>query len=164
MFREMRRKRELLNEEENLDIINRGTSGVLSLLGEDGYPYGVPVSYAYMDSKFYFHGAIAGHKIDAIKGYDKASFTIVDLDQVVPEENTTYFKSVIAFGKIHIVEDEEVFQNAMKALGEKYNPKRLGERIEDEVSRTRKRLCVMELTVEHMTGKQAVELVRKKND
>lgn len=100
MFREMRRKRQLLSEKESIDVLARGTAGVLALLGDDDYPYAVPISYVYNDSKLYFHGAKTGHKIDAIKECSKASFCVIDQDNIVPEEYTTYFRSVIAFGKI----------------------------------------------------------------
>lgn len=67
MFREMRRKKQLLSKRESIDVLSRGTAGVLALLGDDDYPYAVPISYVYDNSKIYFHGAKAGHKIDAIQ-------------------------------------------------------------------------------------------------
>ena len=94
MFREMRRKKQILTEEEAAEVLNRGTSGVLALAGDDDYPYAVPISYVYSDSKIYFHGAKSGHKIDAIKNYEKASFCVIDKDDVIPEEYTTYFRGV----------------------------------------------------------------------
>ena len=99
MFREMRRKMQALTAEETAEILKRNTSGVLSLNGDDGYPYGVPLSYVYLDSKLYFHCAGAGHKLDSILKDDKVSFCVIDQDQVVGEEYTTYFRSVIAFGR-----------------------------------------------------------------
>ena len=104
MFREMRRKRQMLGKEECEEILNRGTSGVLALLGDDAYPYAVPISYVYEDGKLYFHSARSGHKLDAVREYPKASFCVIDQDQIVPEEYTTYFRSVIAFGSIRILE------------------------------------------------------------
>lgn len=89
MFREMRRKRQLLAEAETIQIFERGTSGVLALSGDEGYPYAVPLSYVYADGRIIFHGAKSGHKIDAIRGCEKASFCVIDRDQVVPEEYTT---------------------------------------------------------------------------
>lgn len=88
----------------------------LALAGDDDYPYAVPISYAYSDSKLYFHGAKSGHKIDAIKRCDKASFCVIDKDDVVPEEYTTYFRSVIAFGKIRIMEEESEMRKAIELL------------------------------------------------
>ena len=77
MFREMRRKRQLLPQEQALEILENNTSGVLALSGDGGYPYAVPMSYVYNDGKIYFHCAKAGHKIDAIRSCDKASFCVV---------------------------------------------------------------------------------------
>ena len=100
MFRELRRKRQELSLEESLDILNKGTSGVLALLGDNDYPYTVPISYVYDNAKLYFHGAKNGHKIDALRKHDKASFCVISQDKIIPEEYTTYFRSVIVFGKI----------------------------------------------------------------
>ena len=107
MFRELRRKRQALSNEACSEILHRGTSGVLALAGGEGYPYAVPISYVYDGEKLYFHSAKAGHKLDAILREPKASFCVIDQDQIVPEEYTTYFRSVIAFGRIRILEDEE---------------------------------------------------------
>ena len=86
MFREMRRKRQALSMEEIAAVLNRGTAGVLALSGDDGYPYAVPISYVFDGDKIYFHCARAGHKLDAIRRNAKASFCVVDQDQIVPEE------------------------------------------------------------------------------
>ena len=76
MFREMRRKKQILSNKENMELLEKGTSGVLALLGDNGYPYAVPISYVYDNSKIYFHGAKVGHKIDAIRKCRKASIYI----------------------------------------------------------------------------------------
>ena len=99
-FRPMRRKRQKLPKEECEKILNKATAGVLSVLGDDGYPYGVPMSFVYAEGKLYFHSAIEGHKLDAIAKEDKCSFTIIDQDEIHPDEYTSYFRSVIAFGRI----------------------------------------------------------------
>ena len=126
MFREMRRSKQQLSQEETEAVLTRGTSGVLSVLGDGGYPYGVPLSYVYHDGKLYFHWALSGHKLNAVRACPKASFCVVDRDQVVPPEYTTYFRSAIAFDRF--------FSN----------------------------LCIAELTIQHLTGKEAIELVRAK--
>ena len=97
-FRDMRRKRQLLSEEDSIDILTKATAGTLALLGDNDYPYAVPISYVYQERKLYFHSALAGHKVDAIRKCDKASFCVIDKDEVHPEKYTTYFRSVIAFG------------------------------------------------------------------
>ena len=106
-FRSMRRKRQQLSEAESIEILRKSTSGTLALLGDNGYPYAVPISYVYADGKLYFHSALSGHKVDAIRNCDKASFCVIDKDDVQPEKYTTYFRSVIAFGRIHIIEDDQ---------------------------------------------------------
>lgn len=80
MFREIRRKKQLLSQEETIKIIEKGTSGVLALIGYDGYPYAPPLSYVYCNSKIYFHLSKVGHKIDAIKNSQKASFCMIELE------------------------------------------------------------------------------------
>ena len=86
MFRELRRKKQALSQEECTAVLNRGTSGVLALAGDDDYPYAVPISYVYDGEKLYFHCAKSGHKLDAIRRNAKASFCVIDKDQIVPEE------------------------------------------------------------------------------
>ena len=105
-FREMRRKRQQLSEEESIAILQKATAGTLALLGDNDYPYAVPISYVYADGRLYFHSALSGHKVDAIRKCDKASFCVIEQDEVHPEKYTTFFRSVIAFGRIHIIEDE----------------------------------------------------------
>ncbi len=95
----MRRKCQQLTDEERMAILQKATAGTLALLGDNGYPYAVPISYAYREGKQYFHIALAGHKVDAIRKCAKASFCIIDQDHVRPFEYTTYFRSVIAFGR-----------------------------------------------------------------
>ena len=86
MFREMRRKKQALPKEDCAAILNRGTSGVLALAGDNDYPYAVPISYVYDGEKLYFHCAKSGHKLDAICRNPKASFCVIDQDQIVSEE------------------------------------------------------------------------------
>lgn len=162
MFREMRRKRQLLSKQESIDVLANGTVGVLALLGDDDYPYAVPISYAYDDSKIYFHGAKAGHKIDAIKKCSKASFCVIDQDNIVPEEYTTYFRSVIAFGKVHILDDEKEIKEAIEKLAMKYYPEDNENNRENAINKEWKPLCMMEFSIEHLTGKEAIEIVRSK--
>lgn len=158
MFREMRRNRQLLEEKENMEILIKGTAGVLALSGDEGYPYAVPLSYVYSDSKLYFHSAVNGHKIDAINRSDKASFCVIDQDCIVPEEYTTYYKSVIAFGRIRILEDESEKRAAIELLARKYHPADTQKHRTDTISEAWSRMCLLELDIEHMTGKAAREL------
>ena len=159
MFREMRRKVQALTAEETAEILKRNTSGVLSLNGDDGYPYGVPLSYVYLDSKLYFHCAGAGHKLDSTLKDDKVSFCVIDQDQVVGEEYTTYFRSVIAFGRARVLEGAEKLRPLVE-LCEKYYPGHL-EQTRQKAEHALKNVSIVEVTIEHMTGKTAMELVKK---
>ncbi len=157
MFRKMRRYTQELPVSEALDILKNSTSGTLALLGDEGYPYAVPLSYVYADEKLYFHCAKEGHKIDAIKNCGKASFCVIDEDNIVAEEFTTYFKSVIAFGKIRILENADEIRTAIEILSDKYCP--VGEDLRNkEIESSLSRLCMLEFEIEHLTGKEAKEL------
>ena len=119
VFRPMRRSRQELSREECEAILKEGTSGVLALLGDGDYPYAVPLSYVYEDGKIYFHCAKTGHKLDAIRRQEKASFCVIGQDQILPEKFTTCFSSVIVFGKVRILEEEgEIRQRRREAGGE----------------------------------------------
>lgn len=161
MFREMRRKKQALAPEKCLAVLNRGTSGVLALAGDDGYPYAVPLSYVYSDSKIFFHCARAGHKLDAVARNSKASFCVIDADEVVQEKYTTYFRSVIAFGKIRILEDEAEKRRALEILTDRYSPDVPEEDRRREMERLFAQVCMLELAIEHLSGKEAKELVNQ---
>ncbi len=159
-FRDMRRKRQLLSEEDSIDILMKATAGTLALLGDNDYPYAVPISYVYQERKLYFHSALAGHKVDAIRKCDKASFCVIDKDEVHPEKYTTFFRSVIAFGRIHIIEDEQEKQETARMLGNRYNPNN-DESLQKEIESGISRMLMIRLDIEHLTGKEAIELVKR---
>ena len=161
IFREMRRRKQELSRQKVADILHKGTSGVLALLGDNDYPYAVPISYVYDDGKIYFHSAKNGHKIDAIQRTEKASFCVIDKDLVVPEEYTTYFRSVIVFGTIRILHDEAEKREAIEKLAVKYAPDDTEENRNKAIEREWNPLCMLEMTPEHITGKEAIELVRQ---
>ncbi len=161
MFREMRRKNQHLDQSEIARILTTASSGVLALLGDDGYPYAVPMSYAYNDGKLYFHCAKSGHKLDAIRNCTRASFCVVDMDHVVAAEYTTYFRSVIAFGQIRVLEDEDEMRKSIQYLAEKYGP---GDPEQDRkaIEREFSILCMFEMTIDHVTGKEGRELANQR--
>lgn len=134
MFRKIRRKKQELTEKQCLDILRRAKTATLALSGDDGYPYSVPMNFVYEDGKIYFHGAKEGHKIDAIKNNPKVSMSIIDQ------------------------EDGEIY-HAIETLGLKYNEDEVT--VEKEIQREWKALCCIEITIEHISGKQAIELVNK---
>lgn len=163
MFREMRRKKQVLTLEENIQILNRGTSGVLAVSGDDDYPYAVPLSYVYHDNKIFFHCAKTGHKLDAIARNEKVSFCVIDKDQIVQEEYTSYFRSVIAFGKARILENEAEKRKALEILTARYSPDQEEVHRMQAIENEFNIVCLIELTIDHMSGKEAMEFIKKKN-
>ena len=95
MFRKMRRFKQQLTEEESINVLDRNKTGILAVIGDEGYPYTVPINYVYADGKIFMHSATAGHKIDAIRTCDKASFCVIDADDVVPQDYSTNFRKTI---------------------------------------------------------------------
>lgn len=160
MFRDMRRKKQLLPADVTEKILHTGLVGILGVSGDDDYPYAVPVNYAYEDGNIYFHSAKTGHKLDGIQRNNKVSFCIVDRDEVVPAEFTSYFRSVIAFGKASIVTDEARKQHALELLVRKYSPGFEGEGAV-EIQKEWDNLSVVEIAIDHVTGKEALELVNR---
>ena len=159
-FREMRRKRQQLAEEESIAILQKATAGTLALLGDDDYPYAVPISYVYHDRKLYFHSALAGHKVDAIHKCDRASFCVIDQDAVQPQKYTTFYRSVIAFGRIHIIEDAQEKLETARMLGNRYNPNQ-EEALQKEIENGLSRMLMIRFDIEHLTGKESIELVKR---
>ena len=159
-FRAMRRKRQQLSEEESVAILKKATAGTLALLGDNDYPYAVPLSYVYQEGRIYFHSALSGHKVDAIRKCDKASFCVIEQDDVQPEKYTTFFRSVIAFGRIHIIEDEHEKLETARMLGNRYNPNH-DEALQKEIEGGLSRMLMIRFDIEHLTGKEAIELIKQ---
>ena len=160
MFHSMRRHRQALSSAECEAVLNRGTSGVLALSGGTGYPYAVPLSYVYEVGKLYFHCARSGQKLEMLGQNPKASFCVVDQDQVVPEEYTSYFRSVIVFGTVRVLEREGEKRAAIERLARKYAPEDSAEHRTAFIEQDWAPLCMLEMTVDHCTGKEAKELAQ----
>lgn len=155
MFSPMRRTRQELPTAEWQDILQKGTSGVLAVLDPDGYPYAVPLSYIYLDGKLIFHGAVTGHKIEAIRHHAQASFCVIAQDDVVPLEYTTNYRSVIAFGTIRILDDAAEKRRTVELLMKKYAPQDTVEHRNAEIESAWNRFHIFELTIDHVTGKES---------
>jgi len=161
MFRELRRKKQVLKKRDVVSILENASSGILAVYGDNDYPYAVPLSYVYHNDKIYFHSASSGHKIDAIKRNSKVSFTVVGQDEVVPEQFTTYYSSVIIFGKANLVENSEEKMEALKTISRKYSPN-LERQMEKEIESAFEKLTMISIDIDHMTGKEALELVKQR--
>lgn len=157
MFREMVRFKQQLEKEECIEILRQETRGVLSVLGDDDYPYGMPLNHYYCeaDGKIYFHGGRAGHRIDAVRAHDKASFCVYE--QGVRREGDWFLtvRSVIVFGRIEFVEDVEKTLEISRLLSYKFTKDEAY--IEEEIKRSGPRTLLLALVPEHMTGKRVKE-------
>lgn len=157
----MRRFKQLLSPEETRAILERATSGTLALIDADGLPYAVPLSYVFDGATVYFHCAPTGRKIDAVRACGKASFCVIDQDEVHPEKFTTFFRSALACGPIEIVESREEYDRSIRLLSDKYSPD-AAEAREREIASSEGRMVMLALRVEDLTGKEAIELVNAK--
>ena len=157
-MREMRRFKQALTPEECAAVLERNTAGVLAVTGDGGCPYAVPMSYVWREGKVYFHWAVAGHKLDAIRAEPRVSFCVVDQDRIVPEKYTTYYRSVILFGTARVLDDPAEKRRAIEALGAKYRPGFEAE-LAAEIDGSWDRFLMVELTPDRITGKQARELM-----
>ena len=153
MFREILRSKQALPQAECIDILKSQLRGVLSVLGDDGYPYGMPINHYYCekDGKLYFHGGKKGHKIDAMRRCDKASFCVYDEGFRRDGEWALNIKSVIVFGRIEFVEDRETVYRISEELSRKFTDD--DEYIRREIERSGPGTLMFALVPEHISGK-----------
>ena len=157
MFREMRRFKQQLTKEECIEILKKEPRGVLSVLGDDGYPYGIVINQWYDEKtgKLYFHGAKEGHKIDALRRCDKVSFCVHDEGYREGDDWPLHIKSVVVFGRMKEVTDSEKIVEICTHLCGKFSDDQAY--VEKELSRGIPRGLCLELTPEHISGKLVKE-------
>lgn len=157
MFRKMRRIKQQLTQQECVQVLKNEPRGVLSMTGENGYPYGIPMDHWYCeeDGKLYFHGAVEGHKIDAIAQCDKVSYCVMDEGYREPGEWPLHIKSVIVFGRLHTVSDKEKTVQICTEIGKKFTNDEAY--LQKELAGSLSRVLCLELTPEHITGKLVKE-------
>lgn len=153
MFRLMRRFKQQISNEECIKVLKEQPRGILSMIGDDGYPYGIPLDHWYSetDNKLYFHCAKEGHKLDAIKACDKVSYCVMDEGFRKDGDWALNINSVVVFGKICVVEDEDKKREICTNLIKKFHDDE--EYLQHELTHAFPRVCCLELTIEHMTGK-----------
>ena len=160
MFKSMRRKGQELTDEGCQEILRSCPTGVLGLIGTDDYPYAVPLNFVYENGRIYLHCAQEGHKIDCIRNNDKVSFCVVQRDRVVASAFATDYRSVIVFGRARILTDDLDRRRGLERLNEKYSPE-FPDEGRKEIDRCWSSVCVVEIEIEHMTGKEAKRSVRE---
>jgi nitroimidazol reductase NimA-like FMN-containing flavoprotein (pyridoxamine 5'-phosphate oxidase superfamily) len=149
MFRKMRRSEKEMSKEMTLALLSRGQEGVLGTIGDNGYPYTVVVNYVYLNDKIYFHSAKTGQKIDNIKYNNKVSFSVFDNVEVIGEELTTHYQSLVVFGKAKVIETRK---DVLLALVNKYanlDQEKVLKMIDKEINVT----AIVEIEIDHITGK-----------
>ena len=157
MFRKMRRFKQEISEEECIGILSSEPRGILSVNGDGGYPYAFPISHYFCknDGHIYFHCAKEGHKTDSIEKDDRVCFCVHDSGYRNEGEWALNIKSVIVFGRIKKVTDEEKIKDILKNLGYKFTSDE--EYITKEIRDNINRVQILELVPEHITGKKVNE-------
>ena len=157
MFRKMRRFKQQISNEECIELLKNEKRGVLSVMGENGYPYGIPLNHYYNegDGKLYFHCAKEDHKLDAIRSCDKVCYTVFDKGYREDGEWAFNVKSVVVFGRIALVTDENKTREICSALCRKFTDDE--EYLEYELKNSLPRVQCLELTPEHISGKLVKE-------
>lgn len=157
MFRELLRKNKELSMDECVEILKNETRGVLSVLGDEGYPYGMPMNHWFNeeDSKIYFHCGNVGHRLDALRKYDKVSFCTYDKGYRNEGEWALHVKSVIVFGRVEIVDDLEKIADITTKLSHKFTQDEAY--IQKEIEMHGHRTLLLQLTPEHVCGKMVTE-------
>lgn len=157
MFRPIRKKKNEISMDEAKRLLQNTRRGVLAVNGDDGYPYAIPVNYLYDEEnqKIYFHGARAGHKVDAIKKCDKVCFTVFGNEMIKKESWAPFVQSVVIFGRCHVVEDRQTAMTLVKNFAMKYYPNE--SMVDEEIALDGKAVQMYEIEIEHLSGKEVQE-------
>lgn len=157
MFRDLQRKNKQISMEECIELLKKETRGVLSVLGDDDYPYGMPMNHWYNeeDGKIYFHCGKSGHRLDALRKYNKVSFCTYDSGYREEGDWALHVKSVIVFGTMEIIDDMDIIADVARKLSYKFTKDE--EYIQNEIDKYAKATLLLQLTPEHICGKQITE-------
>lgn len=150
-MKELRRKDRKSTQEETAELLNRGEYGILSTVDKDGQPYGVPLSYVYRNEAIYIHSALKGHKLDNINANPKVSFSVVGAVQLLAQQFTTNYESVVAFGTATEIEGDEK-NDALIGLIEKYSPEFM-ESGKKYIQSDNQITQVIKISLDHISGK-----------
>ena len=157
MFREMRRKSKAVSDAEAKALLHSARIGILAVNGDGGYPYAVPVNYLYDEEndRIIFHGARAGHKADALNASDRVCFTVYGNEVVKKESWAPFVQSVVAFGRCRPLQKPDEALDALTRLALKYYPNM--DEVDRESQKSGEAVCVFEIQIEHMRGKEIQE-------
>lgn len=152
MFREIRRRDRAVSEEDARHILARAEYGVLATMGEDGWPYAVPVNHVVAGDVIYFHCALHGHKLENLGHEERVSYCAVASAQVLPKELSTLYESAVVFGRASVVTDAAEKQSALELLGQRFCAEFPGE-VEEAIRKDGPRTAVVRIRIERITGK-----------
>lgn len=157
MFRPIRKKKNEIDVNAAQALLQNSRRGVLAVNGDDGYPYAIPVNYFYdtESQKIYFHGARAGHKVDALKACDKICFTVYGNEQIKEEAWAPFMQSVVVFGRCHLMEAGPKSTALLKRFAMKYYPNE--QLADEEIEHAGKAVQMFEIEIEHLSGKEIQE-------
>ena len=157
MFRAVRKKKNEISIEAAKDLIRSSRRGVLAVNGDEGYPYAIPINYLYDEEKnrIIFHGAKAGHKVDALKKNDKICFTVYGNEMIKEEQWAPYLQSVVLFGRCHLAENLDDALHMLKRFARKYYPNE--EMVNGEIALSGAGVQMFVIEIEHMSGKVVQE-------
>ena len=157
MFRPIRKKKNEIDVNAAQALLQNSHRGVIAVNGDDGYPYAFPVNYFYdtENQKIYFHGARAGHKVDALKACDKICFTVYGNEQIKEEAWAPFMQSVVVFGRCHLLEAGPKATALLKRFAMKYYPNE--QLADEEIEHAGKAVQMFEIEIEHLTGKEIQE-------
>lgn len=157
MFRSVRKKKNEISIEEAKELLRSSRRGILSVNGDGGYPYAIPINFFFDEEneKIYFHGSRVGHKADAMKKCDKVCFTVIGNETVKDEAWAPYVKSAVVFGRCLPIEDPEQTLKTLKRFAMKYYPDE--QTADEEIERSAKAVRMYEITIEHVSGKEVQE-------
>ena len=157
MFRPIRKKKNEISTDAAKALLRSSWRGVLAVNGDDGYPYAIPINYLYDEEneKIIFHGAKAGHKVDALKKNDKICFTVFGNEMVKEEAWAPFLQSVVVFGRCHLVESQEDAIALVKKFAAKYYPNM--DMVNEEAALSGRAVQMFEIQIEHLSGKEVQE-------
>ena len=157
MFRKIRKVKNELSPERTKEILKKAPRGVLAINGDDGYPYGLPLNYFYDEEKesFYFHGTKTGYKIDCINKNPKACFTVILEEEISEDGWSKNTASVVAYGLVEEIEDQDFARDAMIKLAKKYYPNM--ELVDENMAASFKNTKMLAFHIAYMTGKRVNE-------
>lgn len=157
MFRAIRKKRNEIDIDAAKALLHSSRRGVLAVNGDEGYPYAIPVNYFYDSNaqKIYFHGARAGHKVDALRACDKVCFTVYGNETIREESWAPFMQSVVVFGRCYLVEAGPKATALLKQFAMKYYPNE--KMVDEEIKHAGKAVQVFEIEIEYLSGKEVQE-------